>query len=165
MYRKYSKNSFDSNNSSNNGYAPRKYRRERFNSEGNSKLGYNYYNYKQQQQEEIEIDISKIKYSLTIEHKYPLESIKKVYNQMKEKKILDKKPDFKSIVEIIGDNPKEIQIFKNSPLQKQNINIKLPKNNPLSNFPKNFNKFDMIPQENLANQQSTQNVSDDKENK
>ena len=79
-WRKYSnhsgskKNSFDSyrsNGSYNKQNYRKKYKRERFNSEGNSNWGYKSYNYGfRNQYEEIEIDISKIKYSLNINNKY-----------------------------------------------------------------------------------------------
>ena len=86
---------------------------------------------------------------------------------MKENKTLDNKPAFIKNEEIIGDKPKEIAIFcsTNSGENNQklkdisniseqvnqgntipNITNKLPKNNPLCNMPKNFNKFDMVPQ-------------------
>ena len=113
-WRKYSnhsgskKNSFDSyksNNSYNSGYNNynnnynknyrKKYKRERFNSEGNSNWGYKTFNYGfRNQSEDIEIDISKIKYSLNITNKYQLETVIQVYNKMNEKKKFDNKPNF-----------------------------------------------------------------------
>lgn len=170
-WRKYSgssKNSFDSSYKGGSGYPNRKKRRERFNSEGNSKWGSNHYIFGFKSQfEEIEIDISKIKYSLNLNYKYPLDTIQQLYNKMKENKTLDNKPTFIKNEEIIGDKPKEIAIFcsTNSGENNQklkdisniseqmnqgntipNITNKLPKNNPLCNMPKNFNKFDMVPQ-------------------
>ena len=179
-WRKYSnqsgskKNSFDSyrsNNSYNSGYNNynnnynknyrKKYKRERFNSEGNSNWGYKHYNYGfRNQYEEIEIDISKIKYSLNINNKYQLETVLQVYNKMKEEKKFDTKPKFNVEEEIIGDKPKEIVVFKSlnekDNFKKEgrgNINnnqnalgMKLPKMNPLFNMSKNFNELDMIPQ-------------------
>jgi hypothetical protein len=177
-WRKYSnhsgskKNSFDSyksNNSYNSGYNNynnnynknyrKKYKRERFNSEGNSNWGYKTFNYGfRNQSEEIEIDISKIKYSLNITNKYQLETVIQVYNKMNEKKKFDNKPNFIVEEEIIGDKPKEIVIFKSLNEKKtfkkdgitnnnQNFfGMKLPKINPLCNMSKNYNKFDMIPQ-------------------
>ena len=177
-WRKYSnhsgskKNSFDSyksNNSYNSGYNNynnnynknyrKKYKRERFNSEGNSNWGYKTFNYGfRNQSEDIEIDISKIKYSLNITNKYQLETVIQVYNKMNEKKKFDKKPNFIVEEEIIGDKPKEIVIFKSLNEKKtfkkdgntnnnQNFfGMKLPKINPLCNMSKNYNKFDMIPQ-------------------
>ena len=177
-WRKYSnhsgskKNSFDSyksNNSYNSGYNNynnnynknyrKKYKRERFNSEGNSNWGYKTFNYGfRNQSEDIEIDISKIKYSLNITNKYQLETVIQVYNKMNEKKKFDNKPNFIVEEEIIGDKPKEIVIFKSLHEKKtfkkdgntnnnQNFfGMKLPKINPLCNMSKNYNKFDMIPQ-------------------
>ena len=101
-WRKYSnhsgskKNSFDSyrsNGSYNKQNYRKKYKRERFNSEGNSNWGYKSYNYGfRNQYEEIEIDISKIKYSLNINNKYQLENVIQVYNKMNEEKKFDTKP-------------------------------------------------------------------------
>ena len=173
-WRKYSnhsgskKNSFDSyrsNGSYNKQNYRKKYKRERFNSEGNSNWGYKSYNYGfRNQYEEIEIDISKIKYSLNINNKYQLENVIQVYNKMNEEKKFDTKPIFNFEEEIIGDKPKEIVIFKslneknffgnnfkkegnNNKINNQNsFGMKLPKMNPLCNMSKNFNKFDMIPQ-------------------
>ena len=177
-WRKYSnhsgskKNSFDSyksNNSYNSGYNNynnnynknyrKKYKRERFNSEGNSNWGYKTFNYGfRNQSEDIEIDISKIKYSLNITNKYQLETVIQVYNKMNEKKKFDNKPNFIVEEEIIGDKPKEIVIFKslnekktfkkdgNTNNNQKVFGMKLPKINPLCNMSKNYNKFDMIPQ-------------------
>ena len=173
-WRKYSnhsgskKNSFDSyrsNGSYNKQNYRKKYKRERFNSEGNSNWGYKSYNYGfRNQYEEIEIDISKIKYSLNINNKYQLENVIQVYNKKKEKKKFDTKPVFNFEEEIIGNKPKEIVVFKTlneknyfgnnfkkegsgNKINTQNsFGMKLPKMNPLCNMSKNFNKFDMIPQ-------------------
>ena len=173
-WRKYSnhsgskKNSFDSyrsNGSYNKQNYRKKYRRERFNSEGNSNWGYKSYNYGfRNQYEEIEIDISKIKYSLNINNKYQLETVIQVYNKMNEEKKFDTKPVFNVEEEIIGNKPKEIVVFKTlneknyfgnnfkkegsgNKINTQNsFGMKLPKMNPLCNMSKNFNKFDMIPQ-------------------
>ena len=173
-WRKYSnhsgskKNSFDSyrsNGSYNKQNYRKKYKRERFNSEGNSNWGYKSYNYGfRNQYEEIEIDISKIKYSLNINNKYQLETVIQVYNKMNEEKKFDTKPVFNVEEEIIGNKPKEIVVFKTlneknyfgnnfkkegsgNKINTQNsFGMKLPKMNPLCNMSKNFNKFDMIPQ-------------------
>ena len=173
-WRKYSnhsgskKNSFDSyrsNGSYNKQNYRKKYKRERFNSEGNSNWGYKSYNYGfRNQYEEIEIDISKIKYSLNINNKYQLETVIQVYNKMNEEKKFDTKPVFNFEEEIIGNKPKEIVVFKTlneknyfgnnfkkegsgNKINTQNsFGMKLPKMNPLCNMSKNFNKFDMIPQ-------------------
>ena len=181
-WRKYSnhsgskKNSFDSyrsNGSYNKQNYRKKYKRERFNSEGNSNWGYKSYNYGfRNQYEEIEIDISKIKYSLNINNKYQLETVVQVYNKMNEEKKFDTKPVFNFEEEIIGNKPKEIVVFKslneknyfgnnfkkegsgNKSNNQNSFGMKLPKMNPLCNMSKNFNKFDMIPQ----------NMNFDKEN-
>ena len=181
-WRKYSnhsgskKNSFDSyrsNGSYNKQNYRKKYKRERFNSEGNSNWGYKSYNYGfRNQYEEIEIDISKIKYSLNINNKYQLETVVQVYNKMNEEKKFGTKPVFNFEEEIIGNKPKEIVVFKslneknyfgnnfkkegsgNKSNNQNSFGMKLPKMNPLCNMSKNFNKFDMIPQ----------NMNFDKEN-
>lgn len=162
----YSKNSFDSYKGS--GYN-KKYKRERFNSDGGSKWSNNYYNFNTRPQgEEIEIDISKIKYSLHVKYKYPLESIQKLYQEMKNKNQLDTKPLFIKNEEIVSDTLKTIVAFnsiesgkgvdeskkssgnayENQSQAQSNdgFNIKIPQTNPLSSMPRNFNKFDMVPQ-------------------
>lgn len=152
-WRKYSgqsKGSFDNSYKGSNGGYPKKYKRERFNSEGNSKWGNNHYNFGfKSQTEEIEIDVSKIKYSLNLNYKYPLDSIQSLYSKMKQNKKFETKPKFIKEEEIVGEKPKEIVIFGsiNSEVKPiSNVTIKLPKTNPLSNMSKAFNKFDMIPQ-------------------
>lgn len=148
-WRKYSGQSKNSYDSSYKG-SGKKYRRERFNSEGNSKWGNNHYNFGfKSQTEEIEIDVSKIKYSLNLNYKYPLDSIQSLYNKMKQNKKFEIKPKFFKEEEIVGEKPKEIVIFgstNNEMKPISNVSIKLPKTNPLSTMSKAFNKFDMIPQ-------------------
>lgn len=154
-WRKYSgqsKGSFDSSYKGSNGGYPRKYKRERFNSEGNSKWGNNHYNFGfKSQVEEIEIDISKIKYSLEVNYKYPLDTIQTMYNKMKENKKFDNRPPFIKVEEIVGDKPKEIVIFSKNSIPSTNskpiakVSMKLPSTNPLCNMNKTYNKFDMVP--------------------
>ena len=123
-WRKYSgqsKGSFDNSYKGSNGGYPKKYKRERFNSEGNSKWGNNHYNFGfKSQVEEIEIDISKIKYSLEVNYKYPLDTVQVLYNKMKENKRFENKPTFIKIEEIVGDKPKEIVIFSKTSLPSTN---------------------------------------------
>ena len=153
-WRKYSgqsKGSFDNSYKGSNGGYPKKYKRERFNSEGNSKWGNNHYNFGfKSQVEEIEIDISKIKYSLEVNYKYPLDTVQVLYNKMKENKRFENKPTFIKIEEIVGDKPKEIVIFSKTSLPSTNskpiakVSLKLPSTNPLCNINKSYNKFDMV---------------------
>jgi hypothetical protein len=165
-YYNLRKNSSSSYNSyhSYNSYGKNKYKRERFNSDGNklNHKNYNYYNNNNNNQE-IEIDINKIKYNLIIKNKYSLYDIKKIYDELRLKKILDIKPKFNNEDEIVDDKIKKIACFNEikeslninseSYIPKKyieinkNIGMKLPKNNPLSGLPKNFNKFDFTPSE------------------
>jgi hypothetical protein len=121
-WRKYSnhsgskKNSFDSyrsNGSYNKQNYRKKYKRERFNSEGNSNWGYKSYNYGfRNQYEEIEIDISKIKYSLNINNKYQLETVIQVYNKMNEEKKFDTKPVLMLKKKLLEINQKKLLFLK-----------------------------------------------------
>jgi hypothetical protein len=168
-YYNLRKNSSSSYNSyhSYNSFGKNKYKRERFNSDGNklNHKNYNYYNNNNNinNNQEIEIDINKIKYNLIIKHKYSLYDIKKIYDDLRFKKILDIKPKFNNEDEIVDDKIKKIACFNEikeslninseSYIPKKyieinkNIGMKLPKNNPLSGLPKNFNKFDFTPSE------------------
>ena len=168
--RKNSSSSYNSYHSYNS-FGKKKYRRERFNSDGNKSnhKNFNYYNnnniINNNNNQEIEIDINKIKYNLIIKNKYSLNDIKKIYDELLIKKILNKKPKFHNEDEIVDDKIKKIVCFNEikeslninseSFIPKRfidinnnnnnNIGMKLPKNNPLSGLPKNFNKFDFSP--------------------
>ena len=173
--RKNSSSSYNSYHSYNS-FGKKKYRRERFNSDGNKSnyKNYNYYNNNNNNNnnQEIEIDINKIKYNLIIKNKYSLNDIKKIYDELFIKNILNKKPKFINEDEIVDDKIKKIVCFNEikeslninseSYIPKKyiennnnnnnknnnnnnNISMKLPKNNPLSGLPKNFNKFDFAP--------------------
>ena len=99
-----------------------KYKRNRFNSD-NDRKKYNKYNnyYKNygsnnsnisnnsnNSNQEVEIDISKLKYSLNIKNKYSFGDIKAFYE--KNKNNILEKPKFlnEELVDIIGNNKKEI---------------------------------------------------------
>ena len=100
-----------------------KYKRNRFNSD-NDRKKYNKYNnyYKNygsnnsntsnnsnNSSPEVEIDISKLKYSLNIKNKYSFGDIKAFYDKYKNDKNLDR-PKFlnEALTDILGNNPKEI---------------------------------------------------------
>ena len=154
-----------------------KYKRSRFNSgdDGRKYKNYskyqNYYNNNQ----EIEIDISNLKYPLTIKNKYTFGDIKNYFEKFK--KLPDtEKPLFQNedVIDIISKSKKEIvaldELIENNEKTKNkdnsskklnsndktlntnlNINnnvvptIKIPKMNPLSGMSKAFNKFDVVP--------------------
>ena len=100
-----------------------KYKRNRFNSDNDgkkyNKYNNNYYknygsnnsnisNHSNNSNQEVEIDVTKLKYSLNIKNKYSFGDIKAFYEKYK-KNILQK-PQFsnESLVDIISDKPKEI---------------------------------------------------------
>ena len=169
------KGSHNSNYYNNNNYYHKGHKgRERFNSDGyNNNKNYNYYNYnpneqnKKKNQTQIEVEIGEIKYPLTINHKYTINYLNNVYQKLKSENFFDKKPNY--LVEeneIINNKPKNIEVtnitssqngnlekntqaFENDNKEtenKTNLKIKIPKNNPLSQIKKAYNKFDAIPQ-------------------
>jgi hypothetical protein len=148
-----------------------KYKRNRFNSGDDGKKYNNYYSNNNNQ--EIEIDISNLKYSLTIKNKYSFRDIKKYYEKINNEPEM-KRPQFlnEELTDILSNNKKEIVSLneliecneknkakdssekKNENEKSNNIdknnnnlntNIKIPKMNPLSGMSKNFNKFDIVP--------------------
>ena len=126
---------------------------------------------KNKKQTQIEVEIGEIKYPLTINHKYSINYLNNVYLKLKNENFFDKKPNY--LVEeneIINSKPKNIEITINSNISpsssspnkdngtqafenenkgsdnKTNLKMKIPKNNPLSQIKKAYNKFDAIPQ-------------------
>ena len=105
---------------------------------------------------------------MTINHKYSINYLNNIYLKLKKENYFDKKPNY--LVEeneIINIKPKNIEITNNinistpSPNKdkrtqvfendkevenKTNLKMKIPKNNPLSQIKKAYNKFDTIPQ-------------------
>ena len=151
-----------------------KYKRNRFNSGDDGKKYNNYYKnyYSNNSNQDIEIDISNLKYSLNIKNKYTFEDIKNYYEKIKDNSDL-KRPQFlnEQVTDILSDTKKEIvslneliecneknkskddanrkksnnEKTNNSTKSNLNLNVKIPKMNPLSGMSKNFNKFDIIP--------------------
>ena len=177
-WRKYSKNGYMSHKGShnsnyyNNNYHKAYKGRERFNSDGNNNTKnnshyYNNYNNNYNKKEQIEVEIGEIKYPLIINHKYSINYLNNVYLKLKNENFFDKKPKF--LVgenEIINNKPKNIEIinftssnkvktgqaFDNKNIEtenKTNLKMKIPKNNPLSQIKKAYNKFDSIPQNSI----------------
>ena len=164
------KGSHNSNYYNNNNNYHKTYKgRERFNSDGNNNTKnnshyYNNYNNNYNKKEQIEVEIGEIKYPLIINHKYSINYLNNVYLKLKNENFFDKKPTF--LVgenEIINNKPKNIEIinftssnqlktgqaFENKNIEtenKTNLKMKIPKNNPLSQIKKAYNKFDSIPQ-------------------
>ena len=103
-------------------------------------------------QQEIEVDISKMKYPSDIKYKYTFQEIKNYYLKFKETKYESNLKDG-TYEEIIRKTPKEIITLDDLIVQNEkakldnqnniNTNINVPKSNPLSKMNKNFNKFDM----------------------
>ena len=173
-WRKYSKNGYlphkGSHNSNyyNNNYHKGYKGRERFNSDGNNNPKYNYYynnNNNFNKTDQIEVEIGQIKYPLTINYKYTNSYLNDFYLKLKSKNFFEAKPNY--LVEdneIINNKAKNIEIIKatsspnktikaqaseNQNLEienKSNLKIKIPKNNPLSQIKRAYNKFDAISQ-------------------
>lgn len=174
-WRKYSKNGYMGHkNSYNLNYYNNYHKgykgRERFNSDGINLKNNNYHfnknnNNNHNKNEQIEVEIGEIKYPLSINYKYNINYLNNVFMKLKSENFFDKKPTF--LVEeneIISDKPKDIDFIKitSSPIKdpeaqafdskkigvenKANLKIKIPKNNPLSQIRKPFNKFDSFPQ-------------------
>ena len=172
-WRKYSKNGYmphkGSHNSNyyNNNYYKGYKGRERFNSDinNNPKNNYYYNNNSSNKTDQIEVEIGEIKYPLTINYKYNNSYMNDVYLKLKSKNFFETKPNY--LVEeneIINNKPKNIEIinvtsspnktiqaqaFENKNLEIENKNdlkMRIPKNNPLSQFKRAYNKFDAISQ-------------------
>ena len=147
-----------------------KYKRNRFNSGDDGKKYNNYYYKNYNNNQEIEIDISNLKYSLNIKNKYSFGDIKNYYEKIKNSQDLKRpqflneqltdilsntKKDIVSLDELIETNEKNNQKDGSSGKKKAsennnannniNLNIKIPKMNPLSGMSKNYNKFDIVP--------------------
>ena len=151
-----------------------KYKRNRFNSgdDGRRYKNYNYNNYYNNNQE-IEIDISNLKYPLNIKIKYSFGEIKNYFEKFNKGPEIEK-PKFQNeeLIDIISNSKKEIVALdeliecneknknkensgkkpiindsnNNNNLNNNAIpNIKIPKMNPLSGMSKTFNKFDIVP--------------------
>lgn len=88
------------------------FKRNRFNSDGNNTNNNKYKN----SEEEIEIDVSSLKYSLNIKYKYTFQEMKNLYEQLKKENYFNDPPKFLSegLDEIlIKDKPKEVQVLDN----------------------------------------------------
>ena len=174
-----SKSSFDYGEKPYKKYKNYKYKRNRFNSDNDGKKYNNYYknygsnnsNYSNNSNQEVEIDISKLKYSLNIKNKYTFGEIKSFYEKFKANNSDLKRPKFlnETLTDILSNNCKELVSLdelieineknkkseeipekkeeneKNNCNNNINTNIKIPKINPLSGMSKNFNKFDIVP--------------------
>ena len=156
-----------------------KYKRNRFNSGDDGRKYKNYYKYQNyynnNNNQEIEIDISNLKYPLTIKNKYSFGDIKDYFEKIK-KMPESEKPLFQNedLIDIISKTKKDIvaldELIESNEKSKNkensgkkvntsekkfntnmNINnnvaptIKIPKMNPLSGMSKTFNKFDVVP--------------------
>ena len=155
-----------------------KYKRNRFNSGDDGKKYKNYYkynNYYYNNNQEIEIDISNLKYPLSIKNKYSFGDIKNYLENLGKLPNI-KKPQFfnEDLIDIISNSRKEIVALdeliecneknkigdNNGKKSNSNKNVtekntfinnnpistlKIPKMNPLSGMSKTFNKFDVVP--------------------
>jgi len=127
-YQNFADNkSFHSNSNSNSKNTNIKqdfnFKRERFNSEGNAPSKFinsmnsnnnSSYNsaHNNDKLEEIEIDLTNIKYSLTIKYKYSLQDMMAFYDRLNNAKILDTKPKFNFDEEdLISEQKKDVSIW------------------------------------------------------
>lgn len=133
-----------------------KYRRNRYNSDGEK----NKVSYKEPMPaKEIEIDLDKLKYSLTIKYKYTFEELKEIIEKLKKGDDFKESPKFLfSNPDILRPDPKELvsleELIKSSVrlgsdkissddkvTEDFNTKTKIPKVNPLANFGKgNINR-------------------------
>ena len=160
----YKKNNYyNSNNNYRGGYQKK---RNRYNSDVSGKNYYNNYydnnnhynnNYHKNSmnntdKKDIEIDISNLKYPIIIKNKYSFNDIKSFYQKICNDKLYSQTPDFLSTIcnDIISNSQKNLvaldeliesaKLLNNDKEQdKININMKLPKFNPLSNLGNNSN--------------------------
>ena len=121
-------------------------------------------NYNNKNNQDIEIDISNLKYPILIKNKYTFNDIKSFYEKICSEKLIPQKPEFFCNVynEILSDSPKKLLALdeliessknlnndknKEDPKEKEkiNINLKIPKMNPLSNMGKGFKNDNNIP--------------------
>ena len=107
---------------------------------------------------DIEIDVSNLKYPIVIKNKYSFNDIKSFYNKINENKLYPEIPEFLSTIcnDIVSKSQKNlvaldelIEATKSSTNEKEqdkiNVNIKIPKMNPLSNMGKNLKNEKNIP--------------------
>ena len=111
----------------------------------NSNTNYNNNN------KDIEIDISNLKYPILIKNKYSFNDIKSFYQKICEDKLYTHTPEFLSSIcsDIVCNSQKNLvsldeliesakSMEKEKDPQKINLNVKIPKMNPLSNIGKNL---------------------------
>ena len=139
-------------------YNEKHYKRNRFNSD--NAVSYkqkenNEYKPQLNQNQNIEIDISNLKYPVIIKNKYSFKDIQKYYHNLMEKNALSNLTPFDKekmniFGELVSEKPKELVsleqlIESSSKMEKSenqaknneiNSNIKIPKTNPLSNMNK-----------------------------
>ena len=98
---------------------------------------------------DLEIDISNLKYPIMIKNKYSFEDIKSFYNKICNDKLYPQSPEFLSTIcnDIISNSQKTLvsldeliesskKLNKENDNEKINVNMKIPKVNPLSNLGK-----------------------------
>jgi hypothetical protein len=150
----------------NKGYYKNKkgsYKRTRFNSDPDNR----YKNPSSFDEDEMEIDISSLKYPLNIRFKYSFKDVKSYLENLKKNDFLKEQPKFLSegideivikdadkhkeilvldslIEEFEKVGPKEYKVVEENEINPDFENNKIPKMNPLSSLPKMFNKFDMV---------------------
>ena len=130
------------------------YENNNYNYNNNYKNNYYNNNYRNNNNKDIEIDISNLKYPIHIKHKYSFDDIKSFYKKICDNNLFPEQPQFLNSIfdEILSDKKKEIfaldELIESSKQlnnnkkekgEKNSINIKIPKTNPLSNMGKGFN--------------------------
>ena len=107
---------------------------------------------------DIEIDISNLKYPILIKNKYSFDNVKSFYQKICNNKLYPQIPEFLSNIcgDIICNSPKNlvaldeliesVKLLNNEKEQEKiNVNMKIPKVNPLSNIGKKLNDEKSIP--------------------
>ena len=146
----YHNNYYENNNyyyNNNNNYYHK-------NSMSNNNNSNNYNN----NNKDIEIDVSNLKYPIIIKNKYSFNDIKSFYQNICDDKLYIQTPEFLSTIcsDIIRNSQKNMvsldELIESSKLlekekdqQKINLNMKIPKMNPLSNIGKNLKNDNNIP--------------------
>ena len=144
-YNSDSNNNYYENNNNNYYYNNNNYYHKNKNNNSNDK-------------KDIEIDISNLKYPIVIKNKYSFNDIKSFYQKICNDKLYLEKPDFLSSIcnDIISNSQKNLvsidELIESTKLmnkekeeEKINVNIKLPKMNPLSSIGKSSNNEQNIP--------------------
>jgi hypothetical protein len=144
--KKYYYNNYPGNRKYNNNYYNNYYENNNYYNNNNH---YHKNSTNNNEKKDIEIDISNLKYPIVIKNKYSFDDIKSFYQKICNDKLYPQTPDFLSTIcsDIISNSAKKLvsldELIESSKLLKNdmeqdkiNVNVKIPKINPLSNMGK-----------------------------